>query len=478
MHDLWRVWTLQSLPPREDHTRTILHLDLDCFYAQSETLRRPELADKPVVVRQKGIIVTSNYVARSRGVTKLSSLAGVRTACPDAIVINGEDLAPYRVDSANIEACVVRWWSTHVCGSGAVGTRDAAGRGDDDGDDVDGGGSMSKAPIATVDAVERGGLDEFWVDLTTVVAALMTEQSALVEELRCGAWRGYVPPVAVSMASSASSSSSSASSSCPLPHCDCELRTRVGLYLACELQRAVRAATGFTCSCGACAVRVAECSRLAAAKFARGIRGTGGTALPFRLDMSTICLHVSMHARVATSVPASLAAGVSCSKMLSKFAANLRKPNGVSALPPFAARAFIAGYSVRKLPGCGHKFGRQLQQLKVATVGDVRRFPEAFLVQQFGEEGRVVFALAWGCDDRVVKGRGVWKCAVHVIGWGIGSSWLIWSLWKCAVHVIGRGTALSWFDRVVVEVCRSCDWAWHRVIVIERIVVAGNGHRG
>jgi DNA polymerase iota len=73
------------------HSRTILHFDLNCFYAQSEIIRRPgvhsrqhvlhplpclvavsspELKDKPVGVRQKYLLVTSNYVARSLGVGK------------------------------------------------------------------------------------------------------------------------------------------------------------------------------------------------------------------------------------------------------------------------------------------------------------------------------------------------------------------------------------------------------------------------
>jgi hypothetical protein len=41
--------------------RVIASVDLDCFYAQCETLRRPELKGKPVGVQQKLLVVTSNY---------------------------------------------------------------------------------------------------------------------------------------------------------------------------------------------------------------------------------------------------------------------------------------------------------------------------------------------------------------------------------------------------------------------------------
>jgi DNA polymerase iota len=36
-----------------DASRCILHFDIDCFYAQAEELRRPELAGRPLAVTQK-----------------------------------------------------------------------------------------------------------------------------------------------------------------------------------------------------------------------------------------------------------------------------------------------------------------------------------------------------------------------------------------------------------------------------------------
>jgi len=48
----------------DDVSRTIIHLDIDCFYAQVETILNPELATKPVGVQQKNLVITTNYVAR------------------------------------------------------------------------------------------------------------------------------------------------------------------------------------------------------------------------------------------------------------------------------------------------------------------------------------------------------------------------------------------------------------------------------
>ena len=50
--------------PWED--RVIASVDLDCFYAQCETLRHPELRGAPVGVQQKLLVVTSNYEVRNK----------------------------------------------------------------------------------------------------------------------------------------------------------------------------------------------------------------------------------------------------------------------------------------------------------------------------------------------------------------------------------------------------------------------------
>lgn len=50
----------------------------------------------PLGVRQKGILATCNYVARARGVVKLSQLSAAKKACPELVVVDGEDLTPFR----------------------------------------------------------------------------------------------------------------------------------------------------------------------------------------------------------------------------------------------------------------------------------------------------------------------------------------------------------------------------------------------
>ncbi|KAI8131045.1 DNA polymerase iota [Lucilia cuprina] len=90
------------LSKNEPHQRTIIHLDMDYFYAQVEELRDNSLRAKPLGVQQKNIVVTCNYNARARGIRKLMLVAEAKRLCPELVLVNGEDLTPYRQMSQKI----------------------------------------------------------------------------------------------------------------------------------------------------------------------------------------------------------------------------------------------------------------------------------------------------------------------------------------------------------------------------------------
>ncbi|KAH0512558.1 DNA polymerase iota [Microtus ochrogaster] len=86
----------QGVPTRISSARVIVHMDLDCFYAQVEMISNPELKDKPLGVQQKYLVVTCNYEARKLGVKKLMSVKDAKEKCPQLVLVNGEDLSRYR----------------------------------------------------------------------------------------------------------------------------------------------------------------------------------------------------------------------------------------------------------------------------------------------------------------------------------------------------------------------------------------------
>eukprot|EP00178_Gracilaria_changii_P009172 TRINITY_DN26_c0_g5_i1.p1 TRINITY_DN26_c0_g5~~TRINITY_DN26_c0_g5_i1.p1 ORF type:complete len:559 (+),score=64.11 TRINITY_DN26_c0_g5_i1:84-1760(+) len=98
--------------PRPATSRAIIALDLDCFYASVAIRARPHLKHKPVVIVQKHLCVTSNYIARSRAkgaVQKMTPVSQALQKCPELVCIDGSDLTPFR--EASLEVLnVIRAW--------------------------------------------------------------------------------------------------------------------------------------------------------------------------------------------------------------------------------------------------------------------------------------------------------------------------------------------------------------------------------
>lgn len=85
--------------------RTILHVDMDAFYASVELRRRPELADRPVYVggEHRGVVLSANYRARAFGIEGGMSSAKARRLCPQAVAVP-PDFTAYTEVSAGIGA--------------------------------------------------------------------------------------------------------------------------------------------------------------------------------------------------------------------------------------------------------------------------------------------------------------------------------------------------------------------------------------
>jgi DNA polymerase IV len=108
---------------------------------------------------------------------------------------------------------------------------------------------------------------------------------------------------------------------------------------------------------------------------------------------------------VQTAVRASssltCALGVATSKVVAKIASDLRKPAGLTVVPPGTEAAFLESFSVRRLPGVGPKAEERLVTAGVDTIGGLARLDDAALRTLLpGSVGRMLRDRARGIDPR------------------------------------------------------------------------------
>jgi DNA polymerase-4 len=110
---------------------------------------------------------------------------------------------------------------------------------------------------------------------------------------------------------------------------------------------------------------------------------------------------------IERDIGVTVSVGLSCNKFLAKIASDLDKPRGFAALGQEEATAMLADKPVGFIFGVGPATQERLIQRGFRIIADLQRADEAEVMKQFGTEGRRLWRLARGIDDRrVVPDRG------------------------------------------------------------------------
>jgi DNA polymerase-4 len=110
---------------------------------------------------------------------------------------------------------------------------------------------------------------------------------------------------------------------------------------------------------------------------------------------------------VERSIGITVSVGLSCNKFLAKIASDLDKPRGFAALDQEEAREMLKDRPVGFIFGVGPATQERLASRGFRIIADLQRADELELMRHFPTEGRRLWRLARGIDDRrVVADRG------------------------------------------------------------------------
>ncbi len=95
--------------------------------------------------------------------------------------------------------------------------------------------------------------------------------------------------------------------------------------------------------------------------------------------------------------------GIAPNKLIAKIASDFQKPDGLTLVKPEDVTPFLVNLSVGKIIGVGKKTEERLNEMGVATIGELNRISIYELTKEFGKKnGTYLYNAARGIDDEPV----------------------------------------------------------------------------
>jgi len=117
-----------------------------------------------------------------------------------------------------------------------------------------------------------------------------------------------------------------------------------------------------------------------------------------RLYGPPLCAAHNLHQRIKSQTQLNCSIGIGASRLIAKVSSAKAKPHGILWVLPGQEAKFLAPLDVRDIPGVGKVTEQNLNALGIRKVGDLARFDESFLEEQFGKWGLALAGKARGED--------------------------------------------------------------------------------
>ncbi|UCD32461.1 MAG: DNA polymerase IV [Desulfobacterales bacterium] len=113
-------------------------------------------------------------------------------------------------------------------------------------------------------------------------------------------------------------------------------------------------------------------------------------------------LAVNIKETIKKTVNLTCSMGIGPNKFIAKIASDMNKPDGLTIIMPDQTARFLENLPIHKVPGVGETKRRQLENMGITTLGNVKTYPENVIVKKFGKFGLRLLKLSAGIDETPV----------------------------------------------------------------------------
>ena len=97
--------------------------------------------------------------------------------------------------------------------------------------------------------------------------------------------------------------------------------------------------------------------------------------------------------------------GIAPNKSIAKIASDMKKPQGITVVPPAKVREFLDPLPVSKISGIGPKTEKMLEERGIKTIGELAAYPGPDLITLLGRNAVWLWGIARGIEEIPVEER-------------------------------------------------------------------------
>ncbi|WIA12559.1 hypothetical protein OEZ85_006220 [Tetradesmus obliquus] len=389
--------------------RVILHIDLDCFYAQVEQKRLGIPRDVPCAVQQWNGLIAVNYAARAAGVTRHMRVAQAKQHCPELRLVHVQTIgcvqqpaaAPGTASTADADGA-----STATAAGSTAAAAAARSPAKPAGPAAAAGAAAAAAAAAAAGdgeaAAASGDVEGSALDRGSSKACLQRYRKASAQIMRllgqlspgCLLEKASIDEVYIDATPAAVAELAAAEGSNTAPATAADAHGHAG-------HDPEHDAGGAAAGSGGPGVA----ALLAAAAGASVVLGEGGLRPDNaydRLAAAGAVIAARLRGQLLAQLGFTASAGIGPNKLLAKIGSAKNKPNQQTLLLPRAVEALMQDLPLGKVKGLGGKLGAALEALGAATAGAAAGLSYEALLAHFGPKARWVFNTVRGIDEEPV----------------------------------------------------------------------------